>query len=268
MSTPNGTAATRLRSLHVPGHPLVLPNAWDAASARAVVAAGFPVVATGSAAVARVLGYDDGENTPVAEILAAVARITRAVPVPVTADMERGYGLPPAELAERVAEAGAVGVNLEDSDPRTGELIDPAEQEDFLAAVRAADPALVINARADTFLHGTGTPEQRLAEAVDRGRRYVRAGADCVYPILATDTAAISTLVTEIAAPVNVYLAPGMPSIPDLATLGVARVSFGGGLHTATQRFLSGLLDGIASGRSFEGQLFGAARHEEESQNG
>ncbi|GAA1270415.1 isocitrate lyase/phosphoenolpyruvate mutase family protein [Sphaerisporangium rubeum] len=253
MSTPNGGAATRLRSLHVPGHPLVLPNAWDAASARAVVAAGFPVVATGSAAVARALGYDDGENTPVAEMLAAVARITRAVPVPVTADMERGYGLPPAELAERVAEAGAVGVNLEDSDPRTGELIDPTKQEDFLAAVRAADPTLVINARADTFIHGTGTPEARLAEAVDRGRRYIRAGADCVYPILATDPTAIATLVTEIAAPVNVYLAQGMPTIPDLATLGVARISFGGSLHTATQTYLTSLLTAIASNGAPDG---------------
>ncbi|MEO3809314.1 isocitrate lyase/phosphoenolpyruvate mutase family protein [Sphaerisporangium sp. B11E5] len=246
-------AAARLRALHVPGRPLVLPNAWDAASARAVVAAGFPVVATGSAAVARSLGYDDGEDTPVAEMLAAVARISRVVAVPVTADMERGYRLPPAELAERVAEAGAAGVNLEDSDPRTGALIDPAEQEDFLAAVRAAAPDLVINARADTFLHGSGSPEQCLAEAVERGRRYLRAGADCVYPILAADPAVISTLVTEIGGPVNVYLRPGMPSIADLAALGVARVSFGGGLHTATQTYLSGLLADIAAGRSPDG---------------
>ncbi|MFC6080330.1 isocitrate lyase/PEP mutase family protein [Sphaerisporangium aureirubrum] len=239
-----------LRALHVPGRPLVLPNVWDAGSARVVVDAGFPVVATGSAAVARSLGYDDGEATPAEEMLAAVARITRAVPVPVTADMERGYGMAPAELAERVAAAGAVGVNLEDSDPRTGAIIDPAEQEDFLSAVRAAAPELVINARADTFVHGTGSPGQRLTEAVERGRRYLRAGADCVFPILATDPAVITTLVTEIAAPVNILLLPGMPSIPDLSTMGVARISFGAGLHTLLQTHHRTLLDTITSGTS------------------
>jgi 2-methylisocitrate lyase-like PEP mutase family enzyme len=254
MSAPAGRQAlagkaAALRALHVPGRPLVLPNAWDAGSARAVVAAGFPVVATGSAAVARALGYDDGEATPAEEMLAAVARITRAVTVPVTADMERGYAMAPAELAERVAAAGAAGVNLEDSDPRTGEMIDPAEQEDFLAAVRAAaGPELVINARVDTFAHGTGSAEQRLAEAVERGRHYRRAGADCVFPILVAEPAVISTLITEIGGPINILLRPGMPSLTDLAALGVARVSFGPALHTATQTHLRALLDTIASG--------------------
>lgn len=143
--------ATRLRDLHTRTTPLILPNVWDAASARAVEAAGFPVVATGSSAMAAVLGYEDGEHTPPAEMLAAVARIVRAVGVPVTADMERGYGLKPAELVERLLEAGASGCDLEDSG-RDG-LIDREEQADFLAAVRAAAGAdLVVNARVDTYV--------------------------------------------------------------------------------------------------------------------
>src|SRR5215469_18219657 len=129
---------TTLRTLHVAGEPLVLPNAWDAASARLVETAGFPVVATSSFATAEVLGYDDGESAPVADVLAAAARIARSVSVPVTVDFERGYGLAPAELVERLAETGAAGLNLEDSDPATGVMIDAARQADFLAAVRAA----------------------------------------------------------------------------------------------------------------------------------
>ena len=155
-TSPARPQAATLRALHVPGHPLVLPNAWDAASATMVVDAGFPVIATSSAATAAVLGYPDGEATPVEEVLAAVARIVRAVSVPVTVDFERGYRLPAAELVERLAGTGAVGLNLEDSDPVTGEMIDPAQQADFLASVRQAATSagldLVINARTDSFL--------------------------------------------------------------------------------------------------------------------
>ncbi|MEU7691911.1 MULTISPECIES: isocitrate lyase/phosphoenolpyruvate mutase family protein [Microbispora] len=244
--------AAALRALHVPGDPVVLPNAWDAASARAVEAAGFPAVATGSAAVAAVLGYEDGHDAPADEMFAAVARISRVVTVPVTADVERGYGLKPAELVERLAAAGAAGCNLEDSDPATGALIDAAEQADFLAAVRAAaDEAgtgLVINARADTFIHGSGTPDERLAAAIDRGRRYLAAGADCVYPILAGDPEVIGALAREIGGPVNVLMRPGVPSIRDLAALGVARISFGPGIHRATQALTTRMLDAIARG--------------------
>jgi len=244
--------AAALRALHVPGDPVVLPNAWDATTARAVEAAGFPAVATGSAAVAAVLGYQDGHDTPADEMFAAVARIARVVAVPVTADIERGYGLGPAELVERLAAAGAVGCNLEDSDPATGAMIDAAEQADFLAAVRAAaDEAgtgLVINARADTFIHGTGTPDERLAEAIDRGRRYLAAGADCVYPIFASDPEVIGALAREIGGPINVLIRPGVPPIRELAALGVARVSFGPGVHRAAQAFTARMLDAIARG--------------------
>ncbi|WP_436759711.1 isocitrate lyase/PEP mutase family protein [Streptosporangium sp. V21-05] len=255
-STPATTQgkASALRALHTPGRPLVLPNVWDAASARAVEAAGFPVVATGSAAIAPVLGYDDGEETPVEEMLAAIARISRSVGLPVTADMERGYGLEPAELVERLVAAGASGCNLEDSDPRTEVMIDIEEQAAFLGAVRAAATGagvdLVINARVDTYLHGTGSAEERLAEAVRRGRRYLEAGADCVYPILATETGAVRALVEKMEGPINILFRPGTPSLGELADLGVARVSFGHGLHEAVRAYTARMLSAIRDGES------------------
>ncbi|MEU8248521.1 isocitrate lyase/phosphoenolpyruvate mutase family protein [Nonomuraea sp. NPDC048916] len=238
--------AAVLRDLHVPGKPLILPNVWDAASARAVVEAGFPVVATGSAAVAEVLGYDDGEATPPAEMMAAIARIARAVDVPVTADVERGYRLPPADLVERLTATGAVGCNLEDTDRATGDLVDVEEQAGFLAAVRAAaGPDLVINARVDTYLRGDRTRQA----AVERARRYLEAGADCIYPIGLGDEKEIERLVTEVEGPVNVLFRPGTPSLARLAELGVARISFGHGLHAAAHAHARTLFQAVAEGR-------------------
>ena len=183
-------AAGRLRDLHRPGRPVVLPNVWDAATARIVAAAGFAAVATSSAAVAESLGYPDGEAAPVEEMLDAVARIARAVSVPVTADFERGYGLPPAQLVERLAASGAVGCNLEDSEPSTRVLVEADRQADFLGAVResarAAGVDLVINARIDVFLSGVfrdgvavgaASATARLDEAIRRARLYISAGA-------------------------------------------------------------------------------------------
>ncbi|MGJ6961722.1 isocitrate lyase/PEP mutase family protein [Streptosporangium sp. G11] len=246
--------ASALRALHVPGRPLVVPNVWDAASARAVEAAGFPVIATGSAAIASVLGYDDGEDTPVEEMLAAIARISRSVALPVTADMERGYGLEAAELVERLVAAGASGCNLEDSDPRTGAMAGIDEQAAFLGAVRAAATGagvdLVINARVDTYIHGTGTAEERLAEAVRRGRRYLEAGADCVYPILASEAEAVRALAEGVDGPINILFHPGTPSLAELAALGVARVSFGHGLHEAVRAYGARMLSAIRDGES------------------
>ncbi|WP_434592085.1 isocitrate lyase/PEP mutase family protein [Streptomyces sp. A5-4] len=255
---PRASLAAELRALHVPGTPAVLPNAWDAASARTVAAAGFPAVATGSAAMAPALGYEDHEATPPGEMFAALARIVRAVDVPVTADLERGYGLAPAELAARLAESGAVGCNLEDTDPRTGKLLDVREQADFLAAFRQAAPDVVINARVDTFLHGSGegtgsgAEASRLAEAVARGRAYAGAGADCVYPISVSGLSdrAVRSLVEGIGAPVNVAYGPGSPlSFEELAAAGVARVTFGPGLFVAVQQHLAGLVEAIREGR-------------------
>ncbi|MDG4824121.1 isocitrate lyase/phosphoenolpyruvate mutase family protein [Asanoa sp. WMMD1127] len=240
------TGADTLRALHRPGDPVVLANAWDAASARAVQAAGFPAVATSSAAVALSLGYADGEATPVDEMLDAVARIVRAVDVPVTADLERGYGLPPAQFVERVLATGAVGCNLEDSDPRTKRLVDVDRQADFLAAVRAAaGPDLVVNARVDAYLRGVADP---LATARDRARRFRAAGADCAYPILATAEPDIAVLAAD--GPVNVLFIPATPALPALAALGVARVSFGDGIHEALAADHARMLAAIVAGAS------------------
>jgi 2-methylisocitrate lyase-like PEP mutase family enzyme len=232
-------SAAALQSLHVPGDPLVLPNAWDAGTARLVEEAGYPAVATTSSGVAVALGYADGQRTPVEEMLAAVARVTRAVAVPVTADMEGGYGLEPEDLAERLSETGAVGLNLEDTDHANYPALLPVDaQAARIAAVKAAGE-LVLNARVDVHLRGGET-----AEALERAAAYRDAGADCVYPIGVADEEVISRFV-DLGVPVNVLLRPGAPSIERLAALGVARVSLGGLLHHAMEAALRARLDDL-----------------------
>jgi 2-methylisocitrate lyase-like PEP mutase family enzyme len=211
-----------LRSLHVPGEPLVLPNAWDAATAKVVAAAGFAVVATTSAGVAESLGYEDHQGAPVEEMLAAAERIVRAVDVPVTVDFEAGYGLAPAEIAAALERIGAAGCNLEDTDHETGGLRPVADQAAWLGEVRRASPELVINARIDVFLLKAGG----VAEALERAHAYFDAGADCVYPIGLADHAAIAGFVEQAGGPVNVLVTGETPP-RELADLGVARISFG-----------------------------------------
>jgi 2-methylisocitrate lyase-like PEP mutase family enzyme len=219
------SAAAALRALHVPGDPLVLPNAWDAATARLVEQAGFPAVATTSSGVAEALGYEDGERTPPGEMLAAVARIARSVSVPVTADMEAGYGLDDGELAARLADAGAAGLNLEDTDHPNHPALVPADRHAARIARLKESGDLVLNARVDVHLRGG-----RTSEALERARAYADAGADCVYPIGVADEATIAAFV-ELGVPVNVLLRPGAPPIARLAELGVARISLGHFLH-------------------------------------
>ena len=184
-----------LRSLHRPGDPLLLPNAWDVATARAVVAAGFPVVATTSAGVAGALGYEDHEGAPGDEMLAAAARIARGVDVPVTVDAEAGYGMEPAALVAALRSAGAAGCNLEDTDHATRRAAAiPTAHAEWLRAVRQAAEEdgypLVINARVDVFLGpflagaGPETQEALVPDAVERANTYLEAGVDCVYPIV------------------------------------------------------------------------------------
>jgi 2-methylisocitrate lyase-like PEP mutase family enzyme len=156
----------------------------------------------------------------------AVARIVRAVDVPVTADMEAGYGLPAKEFAERLLETGAVGCNLEDS--VGGALVDVAKQADYLAEVRAAAGAeLVINARVDTFLRPV---DDRVAEAVRRGREYRRAGVDCVYPIMAP-VDELTQVVEGVGGPINAHAAPAGPTVSELAAAGASRISYGTSVH-------------------------------------
>ncbi|QPP06906.1 isocitrate lyase/phosphoenolpyruvate mutase family protein [Streptomyces bathyalis] len=227
-STGGDAGVARLRSLHqgrAPGDPLVLPGPWDAASARIFADAGFEALATPSHGVSLSLGYADGE-TPADEMFAAVARIVRAVDVPVTADIERGYGLPPGQIVERLLESGAVGCNLEDSEG--GELVDPRRQADFLSQVHeAAEGRLLINARVDSYLRGSEAP---LADALERGRLYVEAGAECVYPMRAP-LGDIGVLAGELKVPINAWSPAGdSPSPRELGAAGASRITFGGGL--------------------------------------
>lgn len=184
-----------------------------------------------SAAITAMLGYPDGEGAPWAEMFAAAGRVARAVPVPVSVDAEAGYQLSPRELVDRLLEIGAVGCNLEDTDHRTGGLIEIEKQADWLAAVRAAagdaGVPIVVNARVDVFLPTSGVSEaDRLGETVRRGRRYREAGADCIYPIGVAGKADLAALVTDLPGPINGNTGDEL----DLATLrelGVARVSYG-----------------------------------------
>ena len=243
--------ATRLRELHHAARPLLLANAWDAATAAAVAKAGFPAVATTSGGVAAALGYEDGHGTPAQEMLAAVGRIASAVEVPVTADLERGYGLSASELVAGMLEAGVVGLNFEDSDHDAGEpaLVEPGEQAEAIAAIRAAagdaGVDIVINARVDCFLRGVDDPVE---ETLRRGRLYVEAGADCVFPIFAKEEAALERLVAEIGAPLNALLVPDGPTPERLRALGVRRISTGSGLMIAAMRSLDRWLGRLHAG--------------------
>ena len=225
--------AERLRALHVPGTPAVLPNAWDVASAKRFEKQGCAALATTSAGVANALGHADGEAIPPAEMFAAVGRIAASVEVPVTADLEAGYGLEAKELVTRILAAGCVGLNFEDTDHARGKgAWLPAErQAERIAAIREAARAegvpLVINARVDMYLGGALQGDARREEAIRRGKLYRAAGADCVYPILAHEDAEIAALVTGIGGPVNIMALPITPPLARLAQLGVARVTFG-----------------------------------------
>lgn len=228
--------AELLRSLHHGPPILVLPNAWDAATARVFEHAGFPAIATTSAGVAAALGYTDGGGAPPNEMIEAVARITRAVKVPVTADIEYAYAAAPdavADMVLRVIAAGAVGVNIEDYVPGATDLVDATLQADKISTVvRAASIAgvrVVVNARTDVFLREIGDPSRRLDVALERGRAYREAGADCVFVPGVSDPATIRALVTGIGAPINILATAGAPPVPELEKLGVARVSVGSG---------------------------------------
>jgi 2-methylisocitrate lyase-like PEP mutase family enzyme len=241
MRAPLESRCDLLRSLHRPGTPLLLPNAWDVATARAVVAAGYPVVATTSGGVAATLGYEDHEGAPGDEMLAAAARIAGGVEVPVTVDAEAGYGMEPAALVAELRSMGAAGCNLEDSDYAAGGLRDPDRHAEWLRAVRQAASEdgypLVINARIDVFLHpflagaGPGTQEELVPEALRRANAYLEAGVDCVFPITLWEADALRRFTSEVRGPVNVVPLPQAPSLSELAALGVARVSWGILLH-------------------------------------
>lgn len=234
--------AAALRVLHSDGNILVLPNAWDVASARLIEDAGFKAIASSSAGIAFSLGYPDGQRISRDEMLAAVARIARAVRVPVTADAESGYGKTPEEAARTaraVLDAGAVGMNLEDAaGDSTGALVDLPLQLEKIRAVREIATRvkipLVLNARTDVYLLQIGNPERRYDETVRRLSAFRDAGADCVFAPGLRDAPTIARLVSDLKCPVNILAGPGAPSIPELRNLGVARVSLGSAVMRAT----------------------------------
>jgi 2-methylisocitrate lyase-like PEP mutase family enzyme len=242
------TMASTLRDLHHESVPLVLPNVWDAAGARLVEAAGFPVVATSSGAVAAALGYEDNDSMPRNEAFDAVARISKSVAVPVTADIEAGYQLSPDDIVAQLLRAGAVGCNLEDKDHHgPGKLISGAEQSERLAGVRQAANAagvdVVINARVDVAFSSSSIDGDDFKEAVERARAYLAAGADCVYPIRLLDERLIGEFAQLVQAPINIMLGRGRPPLGRLAELDVSRVSLAGGLM---RRAYSTVRDSVA----------------------
>jgi 2-methylisocitrate lyase-like PEP mutase family enzyme len=229
--------AQAFRKKHDRSGVLLLPNAWDAGSARLFASRGFAAIATTSGGVAWSLGYADGEQAPLDEVLAAIARIARVTALPVTADIEAGYGETSAAVGETVRaviEAGAVGINLEDS--LHGGLRDVAGAAARIAAARAAGAdagvPIVINARVDAWIRPAKDDAARFADAVNRARAYLAAGADCVYPIGLGDIAVLEAFVRELDAPVNVGARPGLPGLNELARIGVARVSMATRLAT------------------------------------
>lgn len=233
--------AEALRKLHGGPQVLILPNAWDVASACVIEEMGYPAIATTSAGVAFSLGYPDGQRISRDEMLAAVARIAHAVRVPVTADMESGYGITPEDMAETaraIVEAGAVGLNFEDVTGDTEDTqVEISLQAEKIRAIREASAAmgvsLVINARTDVYLMPIGPEATRFERSVERLRAYRAAGADCLFVPGLVDRGLIEKLVKAVDAPLNILATAGCPSIPELQKLGVARVSIGSGLMRA-----------------------------------
>lgn len=249
--------ARRLLELHDRRRILVLPNAWDALSARIFEDAGFPAVATTSAGVAACLGYPDGQRIPRDEMLDAVARIARAVAVPVTADLEAGYGLDPAAAAETAAlamQAGAVGMNLEDD---LGNGLLPLDvQNARVAAVRERARAMgvpfVVNARTDVYLRDRTLNDANFKATVERLRAYRSAGADSVFAPGVSDRATIARLAAAIDAPLNVLAVPATPPVDDLQQMGVARVSIGSAASRAVAAATRRIAKSLQGGGGFE----------------
>lgn len=232
------------RALHHGPRILILPNAWDVASARIYEDAGFAAIATTSAGVAFSLGYPDGQHIPRDEMLEVVARIAQAVAVPVTADVESGYG-DPLRTARGVVEAGAVGMNLEDAH------VAFSKQVAHIREIRAATD-LVINARTDIFLLGSGEAETRVARAVERLNAYLHAGADCTFAPGVYDLNTICQLASAVQGPLNILGIAGAPSAQELERAGVARVSVGSGPMRATLALVRRIARELSDRGTFE----------------
>jgi 2-methylisocitrate lyase-like PEP mutase family enzyme len=252
--------AENFRKLHRAPPILLLPNAWDPMSARIFEAAGFPAVATTSGGLAWALGYADGEKAPWREVVAATRRMAEAVRVPLTADIETGYGETPDEVARSVTDiigAGAAGINLEDGTPNPNEPVRTIE--DAAARIRAARAAadaagvpIVINARIDLYLKHVGDDATRFTETVRRARAYMTAGADCIFVFAVADMDLIKKLTAAIKAPVNVVGRAGMPGLKALQEAGVARVSIASGASMAVMSLIQHLAEELHQTGEFD----------------
>ncbi len=238
---------------------LLLPNAWDVVSARIFEEAGFTAIATTSAGIAFSLGYPDGQRISREEMIARIARIVRAVKLPVTADLEWGFGSTPEEVARttrEVIEAGAVGMNLEDASGRADQPLLPLEQAvEKIKAVRETAAQMrvpmVVNARTDVNLLEGGNPDADYRETVRRLNAFRDAGADCVFAPGIKDAETIGRLVREVACPLNVLAMPGTPPISELEKLGVARVSVGSGFIRATLSSLRAMAEELKTSGTY-----------------
>jgi 2-methylisocitrate lyase-like PEP mutase family enzyme len=256
-----------LRKLHKGPELLVLPNAWDCASARIFEEAGFPAIATTSGGVAFSLGYPDGQHISQTEMIEAVKKIARSVGVPVTADLEAGYG-DVAWTAAALVESGAVGLNLEDIDERgSKQLVELSEQVERIRTLRRIGDELgvhiVINARNEYYLAQIGDPEKRFDAACHRLKRYIDAGADCVFVPGITDANLIQRFVRALQFPLNVLVGPGTPPIARLKELGVARVSVGSGIARSTMGLTRRIAEELRNTGEYQTMLAGAIPYPE-----
>lgn len=258
--------AERFRTLHAGPRILALPNAWDVASARILEEAGYPAIATSSAGVAFALGYPDGQRISRDEMLEAVARISRGVRVPVTADMESGYGTTVKEMmetAKAVIAAGAIGMNLEDAtgDDESSHVALPLQVEKIRAIKETASSAgvpIVLNARTDIYLMPIGEAATRFERTVERLRAYRKAGADCVFAPGVSDRDTIARLVKEVGAPLNILISAGCPSLAELEKIGVARVSAGSAVMRATLGLVRRIAKELKEGGTYDSLFAGA----------
>lgn len=261
--------AEAFRRLHR-GKILILPNAWDVASARMFEEVGFPAVATSSAGMMVSLGYPDGQRIDRKEFVSAIRRIARTLSVPLSADVVGGFGRTPQDVAgviKDVIEAGAIGINIEDSDHEAKQLVPVASQVKRLEALRdlrdAQDVPFVINARTDALLFAPGSAKERLEEATRRGIAYRDLGADCVYPMGLTDAASIRTFVDALDFPINVMVRKGLPSVSELERLGVARISLGPSASYAAMGLLRRASAELIERGTYDGWLEGAITYDE-----
>jgi 2-methylisocitrate lyase-like PEP mutase family enzyme len=262
--------AGAFRAMHTGTGAVVLPNVWDVASARIIEDMGFPAIATTSAGVAFAQGFPDGQKIPADQMITAVARIAANVRVPVTADVEAGYGQRPEDAgrtAGKLIDAGAVGLNFEDA---TGDADHPLTELPLqLQRIRAIRETanrlgvpLVLNARTDVYLLQIGEPARRYDEAVRRLAAFHDAGADCVFVPGVRDPETIGRIVTDLKCPVNILAVPGSPSVSELAALGVKRISLGSGPMRASLGFLRRLADEVKASGTYK-LMEGAPSHAE-----